>query len=114
MTMMKFSQHAGVFGLSALTLITWADVDLPTKFSNTGSIANTRHNLTQNTISGNPTLMNPYRNDYGEVCVYCHTPHGANTQLAAPLWNRTFNNNTYTTYDTLGTSTLTAAVTTPV
>lgn len=28
------------------------------------------------------------RNDYGEVCVYCHTPHGANTTTAVPLWNR--------------------------
>lgn len=26
-------------------------------------------------------------NDYGEVCVYCHTPHNAN-QSIAPLWNR--------------------------
>jgi hypothetical protein len=35
-------------------------------------------------------FMDGSRNDYGEVCVYCHTPHGANLQYgAAPLWNRT-------------------------
>jgi predicted CXXCH cytochrome family protein len=26
-----------------------------------------------------------------EVCVYCHTPHGADTTAAAPLWNRAVN-----------------------
>ena len=25
-------------------------------------------------------------NDYGEICVYCHTPH--NSDPIAPLWNR--------------------------
>lgn len=56
--------------------------------TNRGGITDTRHNL-----------MVPYANalmlgvkgtlynDYGEVCVYCHTPHGAATN--APLWNRT-------------------------
>lgn len=63
-----------------------------------GSITNTRHNLT---ISYNPngSIMDLERNNYGEVCVYCHTPHGANTQIKAPLWNRTINNGTYTIYD---------------
>lgn len=26
--------------------------------------------------------------DYGEVCVYCHTPHDASASAATPLWNR--------------------------
>jgi predicted CXXCH cytochrome family protein len=42
-----------------------------------------------------------------EICVFCHTPHGADTSAAVPLWNRTLSAATnYTTYDTLGTSTL--------
>ncbi len=90
-----------------------ADVDLPTKFSNMGGIANTRHNLTQSTIGSGSVNMNPYRNDYGEVCVYCHTPHGSNTQIDLPLWNRTISSSSYTTYDTLGTSSLTSNVTQP-
>ena len=76
-----------------------------TKFSNLGSIANSRHNLTQQT-AGPPSFgssvaiwMNTMRNDYTEVCVYCHTPHGANTTIAAPLWNRTNKGNTYTLYN---------------
>jgi predicted CXXCH cytochrome family protein len=34
--------------------------------------------------------------DYGEVCVYCHTPHNASS--LAPLWNRPSSNATYTLY----------------
>ncbi|HWP13300.1 MAG TPA: cytochrome c3 family protein [Ramlibacter sp.] len=94
----------------------WADIDLTSKFSNRGSIANTRHNLTQRQGSGggpSGQVMDPYRNDYGEVCVYCHTPHAANTGVALPLWNRTIKTTTYTTYAALGTSTLTQQVTQP-
>jgi len=43
--------------------------------------------------------MDRFKSDYGEVCVYCHTPHGANTTIAAPLWNRTNVGNTYTLYN---------------
>lgn len=67
-----------------------------TRFSNQGGVANTRHNLTQAPIGGAAETMNPSRNDYGEVCVYCHTPHGANRRVGAPLWNRTVRANTYT------------------
>ena len=43
----------------------------------------------------------------GEVCVYCHTPHGADTSAVVPLWNRTLPSPaSFTTYDSLGTSTL--------
>lgn len=94
----------------------WADTDLTTKFSNRGSVGNTRHNLTQRQASGggpSGALMDPYRNDYGEVCVYCHTPHGANANVTLPLWNRTIKQTTYTTYAALGTSSLTQPVTQP-
>ena len=72
----------------------------PTGFTNTGSIANTRHNLSQSTLSASVRdAMDVARNQYGEICVYCHTPHGANTTIAAPLWNRTNKATTYTTYN---------------
>jgi hypothetical protein len=101
--------------LSGAWITADADTDIPTKFSNRGSIANTRHNMTQRQTSGGPngSFMDPYRNDYQEVCVYCHTPHGANTNVQIPLWNRTIKATTYTTYNQLGTSTLTQAVTQP-
>lgn len=93
-----------------------ADVDLPTKFLNKDSVANTRHNLTQRQAAGGgPTGVNmdPYRNDYEQVCVYCHTPHGANAGVQLPLWNRTLKTTTYTTYGALGSSTLTQPVSQP-
>jgi hypothetical protein len=81
------------------------------RFTNIGSIANTRHNMTQSTAPAIVVSMNGVRNNYGEVCVYCHTPHGANRTIAAPLWNRTIKATNYQTYDELGTTTLTQEVT---
>ncbi len=46
-------------------------------------ITSSRHNLM--TPWSAMTLITAF-NKYGEVCVYCHTPHGAATD--APLWNR--------------------------
>jgi hypothetical protein len=63
-----------------------------------GSIANTRHNLTVS-YSSLGQVMDLARNNYGAICVYCHTPHGANGQIQAPLWNRTVNPGNYTIYD---------------
>ena len=90
-----------------------ADDELPTKFTNQGGIINTRHNMTQSTIGDAAAEMDAYRNDYGEVCVYCHTPHGSNTTNNLPLWNRTASAANYKTYDTLGTSSLTSNVSQP-
>lgn len=86
-----------------------AQWDPTSKASNIGSITNTRHNLTQSYIAGGwGNWMDYARNNYGEVCVYCHTPHGANSTTDAPLWNRTNKANTYTLYSTTLTSGQTA------
>ena len=91
-----------------------AENEVPTQFSNMGGIINTRHNLSQSTEASNSgATMNSYRNRYGEVCVYCHTPHGANTNVTAPLWNRNIPVTTYTTYDQLGTSSINQAYNQP-
>lgn len=89
-----------------IALISWgvAAYGQSTKASNIGGISNTRHNLTMTYLGGGAAIMNTFRNDYGEVCVYCHTPHGANTNVALPLWNRTIKSTTYTTYDALNTN----------
>ncbi|MCF6218359.1 MAG: hypothetical protein L3J62_09790 [Gammaproteobacteria bacterium] len=58
-------------------------------------IKGTRHNMTMSYMEDDfpqyVATMDIYRNNYGEVCVYCHTPHGANTStgVGMPLWNRT-------------------------
>ncbi len=68
-------------------------------------IAITPHNLGStgpgpNTFSGTAA-----------ICVFCHTPHGANISAAVPLWNRRLNTPTaYKTYNLLGTSSLVGAV----
>jgi len=109
-------KSAAIKSTVLLSLMVWgaaAFSEVPSKASNVGGITNTRHNLTQSYLGGNAGFMSLSRNDYGEVCVYCHTPHGANSNVALPLWNRTIKSTTYATYDTLGTSTLTQTVNQP-
>lgn len=78
-------------------------------------IAATKHNL-----GSGPGLAG--RNqvsaaDTAEICVFCHTPHGASTDAPAPLWNKRLGTNgapagggSYTTYDTLQTPSLDGTV----
>ena len=56
-------------------------------------IRNTKHNFS---ASRDPSFNNLGVANYGEVCVYCHTPHGGQTE--APLWNRAFGSGPYTPY----------------
>jgi predicted CXXCH cytochrome family protein len=64
-------------------------------------IAGTKHNL-----GSNGTGTNKFSGT-AEICVFCHTPHGADTSAAVPLWNRTLPApSSFTTYDSLGTSSL--------
>ncbi|MDP2369627.1 cytochrome c3 family protein [Rhodoferax sp.] len=114
-----------VLGAVLVMPLALAGPDRPTEFTNQGGITNTRHNMTQRSATGTDLLagapnsggagiMDSSRNNYGEVCVYCHTPHGANTNAAAPLWNRTLPTSTvYQTYNTLNTSSLTQTVSQP-
>ncbi len=78
--------------------------DPGSKASNVGSIVNTRHNLS---ISYNPAAQSAMfwtssihtANYYAAVCVYCHTPHGSNNTIDAPLWNRTNAGTSYVLFD---------------
>lgn len=47
-----------------------------------------------------------------EICVFCHTPHGSNTNASVPLWNKALEANpdtAYTRYSALQTSSLDGA-----
>ncbi len=69
-------------------------------------IANTKHNL------GAAGTGNNRVTDTEEICIFCHTPHGADTgtNVAVPLWNKNLTDPAiYATYDTLGTSTYDSA-----
>lgn len=55
-------------------------------------VQDTPHNLRKATVSGMGLQ------DWGEICVYCHTPHNNNTAIDAPLWNRETPVGPYTMY----------------
>ena len=38
-----------------------------------------------------------------EVCVFCHTPHGADTSAPVPLWNKVITTRSFNRYSTLST-----------
>ena len=68
-------------------------------------IANTKHNL--GSAGAGPNKVD----GTGEICVFCHTPHGGDTGAPVPLWNKQLSNPAnFKTYDQLGTSTLDAAI----
>lgn len=68
-------------------------------------ISATKHNLSSTGTGPNHTTGT------GQICVFCHTPHGSDTAAAVPLWNKTLPGAaTFTTYDALGTSSLDGGV----
>lgn len=72
-------------------------------------IADTKHNLSSPAGSGATATFTPTTGS-GELCVFCHTPHGSDTSAAVPLWNRALAApTTYTTYNSLGTTSLDGA-----
>ncbi len=96
-TTTKLALGLGLLGIGAIAIADGWDPD--SDATNIGSIANTRHNLTLSYNSGFAATMDQARNNYGAICVYCHTPHGGNKQIQAPLWNRTINPGNYDIYN---------------
>lgn len=86
---MKTSTIAKLAG--GLTLMAVSSVAL-------ASVTNTKHNLgATNPIGSNHT------NGTTEICIFCHTPHGGNQQIAAPIWNRTVSSTSvYTRFSSMG------------
>ncbi len=54
-------------------------------WAQTDNVVNSKHNMSARAAANPASLTN-----YGEVCVYCHTPHGGPNSTNAPLWNRNF------------------------
>lgn len=64
-------------------------------------ISNTKHNLTSTGTGPNKQTSTE------QICVFCHTPHAANTSVEAPLWNKGLPSASgYTTYSTANSSTI--------
>ena len=64
-------------------------------------IANTKHNLGS---LGTQAIHVSEGGGTDQICVFCHTPHGANTNVTAPMWNKALPATTYQLYGTGGTS----------
>lgn len=77
-----------VFILQILTVV----VSMPSVAETISDIAGTKHNLS---VSGSGTVTATVED---QVCVFCHTPHGATNFPGSPLWNRQLSNQTYTVY----------------
>ncbi|MFZ5523798.1 MAG: hypothetical protein ACOY9D_06905, partial [Pseudomonadota bacterium] len=88
-----------------LTLVSMSSVAM-------AGIANTKHNLGGSPNAGNGGHGWNFNDATTEICVFCHTPHGADSSAAVPLWNRNLSTGgAYNTYASLGTSSLDAAST---
>jgi predicted CXXCH cytochrome family protein len=96
--------RGGLSALAGVIALAAAVVPMDASAQATG-IAATKHNLR----TGGTTGVNKFTSTDGntEICVFCHTPHGADTAASVPLWNRVLPTaSTFTTYDQLKTSTL--------
>jgi predicted CXXCH cytochrome family protein len=76
------------------------------------SISSTRHNLGSTNVAPNHadgSVANEFSGT-AEICVFCHTPHGADNTAAVPIWNRKLSNPAaFTRYSQLGTATFDAS-----
>jgi predicted CXXCH cytochrome family protein len=79
-------------GLLLLALLAAALPSGAARADRVSDIRNTKHNLSAQ--SGN--TVRAVTED--QVCVFCHTPHGAEKAFAAPLWNRKLSTSTYIPY----------------
>ena len=103
MRRMRIAVSLSVVALGMLAARAFA---APGAYPNGTSVVETLHNLSfaaSSNLYGAGALR-----DYGEVCVYCHTPHGGRT--SAPLWNRNFSTTTYQMYDANHSSTINMTV----
>lgn len=102
------TQRLSVLALACCCMLGLASISRaqPGNWPNGTSVVETLHNLSYAASSdsfGVGALA-----DYGEVCVYCHTPHGG--QTSAPLWNRNFSTATYQMYNGQHSSTIDMSV----
>ena len=77
---------------AVLKLVLMVAVSLPVQAARVPDVANTKHNLS---VTGPGTATATVED---QVCVFCHTPHGASNFPGSPLWNRQLSNQTYTVY----------------
>jgi cytochrome c553 len=89
---------AGIFVLAGLML----GMSTASALNRISDIRNTKHNFSATVLpqSGTDGASRTVKaSSEAEICVFCHTPHGANTASGGPLWNRSLPSGTpYTMY----------------
>ena len=92
---------ARCFTLSLAGILIAGAAILPLQAQAATSIVDSHHNLGSSTS----TITDRNRTDAtDEVCVFCHTPHGA--VAGPPLWNKALPTGPYTVYSTTNSSTI--------
>jgi len=77
-------------------------------FALESDISSTKHNLS---VTGGGVGGGNQTNNTTEICVFCHTPHAADTTQSVPLWNRNMSDPAaFQTYADLGSSTLDGSI----
>ena len=84
---MSLRQKLGLWIVALVALLLAA----PLSAQDRANVRASKHNLS---VAGPGTVTS----DESQVCVFCHTPHGATNTPGAPLWNRQLSIQTYTTY----------------
>ncbi|MHB1068520.1 MAG: cytochrome c3 family protein [Gemmatimonadaceae bacterium] len=92
------------FMLAASVLV----LALPAALQAQATVKLTKHNLSAGSRTASPAITGTQVADYGEVCVYCHTPHSGSA--AIPLWNRASTGATYTMYTSTNSATMNMTV----
>ena len=77
---------------------------LPVALQAQATVTGTKHNLSAGSRTASPAVTATQVADYGEVCVYCHTPHSGSASI--PLWNRANTGATYTMYTSTNSATM--------
>lgn len=77
---------------------------LPAALQAQATVKLTKHNLSVGSRTATPAITTAQVADYGEVCVYCHTPHNGSATI--PLWNRANSTATYTMYTSTNSATI--------
>jgi len=96
----KFSPRWGTSLFGIILLLTTGSVTLAAIVSD---VRATKHNLSasadgSSTPSGTVPARTVKATSETQVCVFCHTPHGATGGVSVPLWNRALSAATYTPY----------------
>ena len=89
------SRLASLLIVCLLTVLSALVSVRPVDAAKIADVRNTKHNLS---TTGPGPVKAPVGGE-SQVCVFCHTPHAAESIPAAPLWNRKLSGaTTYTTY----------------